>query len=84
MTESGIAAFARIAIAAPGPGAGDGASPVAHVDGPAPSQHINRERRRTGSIEVRVTNGRSLKADESIIAPDVLKRLVTALDGDGT
>ena len=79
MTESGIAAFAAVAIAAPGLGVA--ASPVAQGDGPAPCQHANRERRRSGSIEVRFANGRSLKAGESI-APDVLKRLVSVLDGE--
>ena len=79
MTESGIAAFAPVAIAAPGPCAGVAA--VSESDGPASSERAHRDRRRAGLIEVRFANGRSLKADECI-APDVLKRLVSVLDGE--
>ena len=82
MTESGIAAFARIAIAAPQAGASVAPAAGSEPDVPSPSKRGNPERRRAGSIEVRLTNGRSLKADETI-APDILARLVTALDGDG-
>ena len=82
MTESGIAAFAPVAIAAPQAGTA-GPLPISQPDDPAPCVHGNQNSRRAGSIEVRFINGRSLKADETI-APDILKRLVTALDGDGT
>lgn len=40
-----------------------------------------REPRAGGVIEVRLANGRALTVDDSI-APDVLARLVAALDGD--
>ena len=71
MTENGIAAFAPVAIAPP-------CSPAMPSE---PSGRIFRERRRAGSIEVRLVNGRTLKADETI-APAVLQRLITVLDGD--
>lgn len=77
MTESGIAAFAAVAIAAPGLGV----AAVSEPDCPGSSERAHRDRRRSGSIEVRFANGRSLKAGESI-APDVLKRLVSVLDGE--
>ena len=80
MTESGIAAFAPVTISPPQSGA---AAPVPkpQPDDPVPCARGAGGRRRAGSIEVRFANGRSLKADEAI-APDILKRLVTALDGE--
>lgn len=66
---------------------GGGAAAFAPVtlvdDAPAPAAlpaERTKERRRSGMIEVRLTNGRSVKADESI-APDVLAAIVAALDG---
>jgi hypothetical protein len=37
-------------------------------------------RRRSGTVEIRLANGRVIKVDEGIDA-DALARLVTALDG---
>ena len=47
----------------------------------APAGGPSRDRRRSGTIEVCLLNGRLLKVDEGII-PEVLARLVAALDGD--
>jgi transposase len=80
MTESGIAAFARIAISEPQAGAA-APLPVSGPDDPAPCARGASGRRRSGLIEVRFANGRSLKADETI-APDILKRLAAVLDGE--
>ena len=55
--------------------------PVSEADDPVPCTRGASGLRRTGSIEVRFSNGRSLKADETI-APDILKRLVSVLDGE--
>jgi transposase len=70
MTEAGVSAFSAVAVVPTTP-----VLPMA--DKPC------RDRRRTGIIEVRLVNGRTVKVDEGI-APDALARLVTALDGDGT
>lgn len=72
MTDAGVSAFAPVAIKA---------EPDAEQRLlPAPTAKACRERRRGGGvIEVHLVNGRSLKVDEGI-APDVLARLVAALD----
>ncbi len=69
LNEGGAAAFAPVALVhdAPAPEA-------------LPAERTIRERRRTSLIEVRLVNGRTIKAEESI-APDVLAAIVTALDG---
>ena len=74
MTDAGVSAFAPVSIA---PLA---IAPVAVAsDARAVSpEKVCRSRR---IIEVRLVNGRSVKVDEAI-APDVLARLVAALDGD--
>jgi transposase len=74
MTDAGVSAFSAVAIVPP-PQAPPTILPTA--DRPC------RDRRRTGVIEVRLVNGRTVKVEEGI-APDALARLVTALDGDGT
>jgi transposase len=75
MTEAGVSAFAPVAVMSePGTPPPPPARSVL-ADKPCP------ERRRSSVIEVRLVNGRMVKADESI-APDVLARLVGALDGD--
>lgn len=78
MTAAGVSAFAPVAIKdetiEPAPAREPPALP-ALVDKP------RRDRRRSGTIEVRLFNGRVLKVDEGI-APEVLARLAAALDGD--
>jgi transposase len=74
MTEAGVSAFSAVAIVPP-PQAPPPILPTA--DRPC------RDRRRTGVIEVRLVNGRTVKVDEGT-APDALARLIFALDGDGT
>ncbi len=74
MTDAGVSAFSAVAIVPPLAAAPPAPDPQA--DKPC------RDRCRTGVIEVRLVNGRTVKVDEGI-APDALRRLVTALDGDG-
>ena len=71
MTDAGVSAFAPVAIKA----APDAEPRLL----PAPSAKACRERRRSGILEVHLVNGRLLKVDEGI-APDILARLVAALD----
>ena len=66
ITDAGVGAFAPVAIVPDAP-------PRAALPG-----KTCRARR---PIEVRFVNGRTVKADEAI-APDVLTRLVAALDGE--
>ena len=66
MTDTGVSAFAPVAI-------GPESSPRAALP-----DKVCRARR---LIEVRLVNGRTVKADEAI-APDLLARLVAALDGE--
>lgn len=68
MTEAGVSAFAPVAVVPEVP-------PLA-----PPPVRVPHARR---LIEVRLVNGRAIKADEGI-APDVLARLVAALDGERT
>jgi transposase len=77
------AAFSAAAAAPPAP-------PVTPVGSPSAGRACGAQPcaagfippgRRGGVIEVRLANGRALKADESI-APDVLARLVAALDDE--
>ena len=81
MTDAGVSAFSAVAIAR------DGTRDVQSLPPPSPppaAQSCRPESfdtcRHGGTIEVRLVNGRTIKADESI-APDVLAALVTALDG---
>jgi transposase len=76
MTAAGVSAFASVAITAETIKPDPVREPPAL---PAPADKPYRERRRGVAIEVRLVNGRSLKVDEGI-APDVLARLVAALD----
>jgi transposase len=74
MTDAGVSAFSAVAIVP---------EPRPPVSSPAASSTDTpcRERRRATIIEVRLVNGRTLKVDEGI-APDVLARVVAALDND--
>lgn len=76
MTAAGVSAFAPVAIKADAIEPDPVREPPAL---PAPAGKPCRDRRRSGTIEVRLLNGRLLKVDEGI-APDVLARLITALD----
>ena len=69
LNEGGAAAFVPVALLDDAPGA------VARR-----AERPHQERRRAGMVEVRLLNGRIVKAEESI-APDVLAAIVTALDG---
>jgi len=69
LNDGGAAAFAPVTLVT------DARAATSHPVTPTP-----KERRRAGSIEVRLSNGRSVKADEGI-APDVLAAIVAALDG---
>ena len=73
MTDAGVSAFSAVAVVP---------EPLPPVSSPTASRTDTpcRERRRGTVIEVRLVNGRTLKVDESI-APDVLARVVAALDG---
>ena len=79
MTDAGVSAFAPVSIG-PGSIAPLAIAPVAVAsDARAVSpEKVCRSRR---IIEVRLVNGRSVKVDETI-APNVLARLVAALDGE--
>ncbi len=77
MTAAGVSAFAPARIEPET--AIDTAALPASTDKPGRAKPCG-ERRRS-SIEVRLVNGRILKVDESI-APEVLARLVAALDDD--
>jgi transposase len=68
LNEGGAAAFAPVTLIA------DAAPPAA-----LPAERKIEQRRRTGTVEVRLVNGRTVTAEESI-APDVLAAIVTALD----
>ena len=71
MTDAGVSAFAPVVVAPVT------AKPESTAEPPGlPSC---RDRRRNRSVEVRLLNGRTLKVDEAI-APDMLRRLVAALD----
>jgi transposase len=72
ISEAGAAAFAPVAIIADTPA-------PAHV-APISVERPNRGRRHAGLIEVRLVNGRTIRADESI-DPAALARIVDALDG---
>lgn len=69
LNEGGAAAFAPVTLVTDAPDA------TSH-----PVVPTIKERRRSGTIDVRLINGRTVKADESI-APDMLAAIVTALDG---
>ncbi len=66
MTDAGVSAFAPVTVA---------------PDAPCPAALPDKSARARRRIEVRFVNGRMLHASEDI-APDVLARLVTALDGE--
>ena len=70
LNEAGAAAFAPVAVVTDVP---------AHV-APASAERPHRGRRHAGLIEVRLVNGRTIRADESI-APAALARIAAALDG---
>ena len=77
MTAAGVSAFAPVAIT----DEAIEAAPAREAPAlPAPTGKPCRERRRSGTIEVRLLTGRLLKVDEGI-AHEVLARLVAALDG---
>ena len=78
MTPAGVSAFAPVVIK------DETIEPAPAREPPAPPALVSkpcRDRRRSGTIEVRLLNGRVLKVDEGI-ALDVFARLVAALDGD--
>jgi transposase len=80
MTAAGVSAFAAVAVA-PDPNQVALAPPTPpSADKPGRAQPCS-ERRRAGAVEVRLVNGRTVKADEGI-APAVLARLVAALEGE--
>jgi hypothetical protein len=68
LNEGGAAAFAPVTLVADEP------APAAR-----PTERPHKERRRTGMVEVRLLNGRIVKAEASI-APDVLAAIVVSLD----
>ena len=70
ISEAGAAAFAPVAVVPDVP------AQVA----PASAERPNRGRRHAGLIEVRLVNGRTIRADESI-DPAALARIAAALDG---
>jgi transposase len=70
ISGAGAAAFAPVAVVADVP---------AHV-APASAERPQRGRRHAGLIEVRLVNGRTIRADESI-DPAALARIAAALDG---
>jgi transposase len=70
ISEAGAAAFAPVAVVADVP------AQVA----PTSSERPHRGRRHAGLIEVRLVNGRTIRADESI-DPAALARIAAALDG---
>jgi len=72
ITDAGVSAFAPVAITT------ELATPPAP---PPPGDKPCRDRRRSGTIEVRLVNGRSIKVDEGIEAA-VLARLVAVLDSE--
>ena len=74
MTEAGVSAFSAVAVL-PTPQASTPVLPTVL----APTDKPCLQRRRTGVIEVRLVNGRVVKVDDGT-APDVLARLVSALD----
>jgi hypothetical protein len=47
---------------------------------PEPAARRSRERRRSASIEITLANGRVVNVEESV-DPDLLARIVAALDG---
>ncbi len=70
ISDAGAAAFAPVAVVPATP---------AHVASTF-AERPHRGRRHTGLIEVRLINGRTIRADESI-DPAALARLAAALDG---
>jgi transposase len=70
ISEAGAAAFAPVAVVPDTP------AQIA----PASSERPHRGRRHAGLIEVRLLNGRTIRADESI-DPAALARIAAALDG---
>ena len=72
MTNAGVSAFSAVAVVPP---------PQAAPPDLSATDNPCREHRRAGAIEVRLVNGRTVTVDDSI-APDVLVRLVLALDTD--
>ena len=78
MTAVGVSAFAPVAIKAEAIEPEPAREPPAL---PAPVGKPCGSKRRSGTIEVRLLNGRGLKVDEGI-APEVLARLVAVLDGE--
>jgi transposase len=70
ISDAGAAAFAPVAVVPVAP------AHVAFTSG----ERSNRGRRHAGLIEVRLINGRTIRADESI-DPAALARLAAALDG---
>jgi hypothetical protein len=70
ISEAGAAAFAPVAVVPDVP------AQVA----PTSAERAHRGRRHAGLIEVRLVNGRTIRADESI-DPAALARIAAALDG---
>ena len=79
MTDAGVSAFAPVSIG-PVSIAPLAIAPVA-VASDARTVSAEKVCRSRRIIEVRLVNGRSVKMDEAI-APDVLARIVAALDGE--
>jgi transposase len=80
MTDEGVSAFAPVTVQ-PVTIAAVRSEPAAPAPAlPAPNCKATKDRRRSGLVEVTLANGRSLRVDESI-DPEVLARLVAALDG---
>jgi transposase len=80
MTDEGVSAFALVTVQ-PVTIAAVRSEPAAPAPAlPAPNCKATKDRRRSGLVEVTLANGRSLRVDESI-DPEVLARLVAALDG---
>lgn len=81
MTDAGVSAFSAVAIAR------DAAPDVQSLPPPSSTptvkscRPVSCEGRHGGTIEIRLTNGRTIRTDVSI-APNALARLVAALDTD--
>jgi transposase len=84
LKREAAATFAPVSIV-PEASGGARAKPVPTLPLPPPAQStsvaIPTSKRRNGAVEIRLTNGRVIKVDESI-EPEALGRLLAVVDGD--